>query len=231
MCWLGVRDPNNPWLFRARRLRRRLLQTDNRIRNDYLRNNEEPKLHIGGGWRLLDGWLNGDIELVPGVMFMDATQRFPLADESFQLVFTEHMIEHIPYEKAEFMLRDCYRVMRKGGVIRVATPDFAAIVGLYREDLSDIQRRYLSWFSETFLPRNHRCSAVSSINAHFRLWGHQFIYDEETLGNALCAAGFTSVQRRRLGESEHAALKDLEHTQRYPEGLLDFESMALEAYK
>ena len=40
----------------------------------YLQKTTNPKLHIGGGWRLLDGSLNTDLELIPDVMQMDATQ-------------------------------------------------------------------------------------------------------------------------------------------------------------
>ena len=40
------------------------------------------------------------------------------------------------------------------------------------------QQEYLSWFCQTFA---QECppNAVSAINAMFRQWGHQFIYDEE----------------------------------------------------
>jgi predicted SAM-dependent methyltransferase len=228
---LGLPDPKARLIVRGHRLRRRLLKSDERLRDDYLRNVAEPKLQIGGGWHRLDGWLNTDLDLVPGVMLMDATARFPFADGTFQFVYTEHMIEHVPYAGGAGMLRECYRVMRKGGTIRVTTPDLAAIVGLSGPRLSDVQRKYLVWFSRTFLPGESTPRAASVINAHFRLWGHQFIYDEDTLANVLYSTGFSSVQRWRLKESDSPALRGLENTRRYTEGLLDFESMALEAKK
>ena len=219
------------WFRSVRQLRRKLLQADKRLRADYFREAAEPKLHIGGGWHRLDGWLNTDIDLIPGVMFMDATKPFPLASESVQFVYTEHMIEHIPFAQGAMMLRECFRVLRKGGVIRVTTPDLAALVGLYQPELSDLQRRYLTWFCETFVPNQGSPPAVAALNAHFRLWGHQFLYDEETLAKALFAAGFHSVRRCNLRQSEQAALQHLENTARYPEGLLEYESVALEAQK
>lgn len=227
----GLDDPGHPWTVGSRRLRRRLLRSDARVSAHYLAVTAEPKLHIGGGAHLLDGWLNTDLALVPGATILDATRRFPFADGSFQFVFSEHMIEHILYEDAIGMLSECHRVMRKGGVIRVTTPDLAAITGLYAGKLSGIESRYLSWFCETFLPPDHPRTAASAINAHFRMWGHQFLYDEGTLAEALRTAGFESVTRRRLGESPYAALQGLENVDRYPEGLLDFESVALEASK
>ena len=228
---VGLEDPGHPWILRSQRLRRRLFRSDAHVSGHYLALTADPKLHIGGGAHLLDGWLNTDLAVIPGVTIMDATRRFPFADGSFQFVFSEHMIEHIQYEDAIGMLRECHRVMRKGGIIRVTTPDLAAITGLYAGKLSGSESRYLSWFCETFLPPDHPRTAASAINAHFRMWGHQFLYDEWTLAEALRMADFKSVTRRRLGESPYAALQRLENVDRYPEGLLDFESVALEASK
>ena len=228
--WVGLGNPAHPFLVRAHRLRRAILRSDERLRNDYLDKTAKPKLHIGGGWHRLDGWLNTDIELIPGVMRMDATQPFPFADRTFQCIYTEHMIEHVPYQKGIRMLQECHRVMRGEGVIRVITPDLAAIVGLYRGKLCTDQHEYLSWFCKAFA---QECppNAVSAINAMFRQWGHQFIYDEETLRNSMLTAGFGSIERRALGESGHLDLQDMENQQRYPKGLLNFESVALEGRK
>jgi predicted SAM-dependent methyltransferase len=239
MSWLltflrasGIRDPaSNRLLQRVRVLRRRLQGADFEIRDDYFRSTNEPKLHIGGGWRLIDGWLNTDIALVPRVMYMDATRKFPLSDGSFDYVFTEHMIEHIAYEQFVTMLVECYRVMRKGGIIRITTPDINALFELLSNAQSPVQERYIAFFTRHFLPKGHPKSPAAIVNAFFRSWGHTFIYDNETLEVTLRGAGFQSIQRCRLGESNHVALRGLENEQRYPEGLLDYESIALEATK
>jgi predicted SAM-dependent methyltransferase len=228
---LGLGNPAHPYVIRAHRLRRAILRSDERLRTGYLQKTTTPKLHIGSGWRLLDGWLNTDLELIPDVMQMDATQRFPFADGTFQYVYTEHMIEHVPYPQGTYMLRECHRVMRNGGVIRVITPDLGAVIRLYRGDLSTDQKKYLSWFCQTFVPEECPPDAVSAINAMFRLWGHQFIYDEATLADAMRAAGFSSVTRRFLRESDHSDLQNLGNEQRYPEGLLECESLTLEGCK
>jgi len=227
---LGLGSPVHPYIVGAHRLRRAILRSDERLRNGYLNKTTEPKLQIGGGWRRLDGWLNTDIELIPDVMRMDATEPFPFQDKTFQYIYTEHMIEHLPYQKGTRMLRECYRVLRDGGMIRVITPDLAAIVGLYRCELSFDQQEYLQWFCHTFVQEAPR-DPVSAINAMFRQWGHQFIYDEKTLTDSMRVAGFRSVNRCALGESLHVSLKNMENQQRYPEGLLNFESVALEGLK
>lgn len=227
---LGLSDPGHPYLVRAHRLRRAILRSDLRLRNDYLRETTNPKLHIGGGWTLFEGWLNTDIETIPGVMWMDATQRFPFADETFQYIYSEHMIEHVPYEKGAYMLRECYRVMRPGGAIRMITPDLSVILALHSRELSAEQERYLQWFCQTFVPERPP-SAASAINAMVRLWGHQFIYDEQTLAGAMRSAGFNSITRYPISRSGYPHFNHLVHEQRYPEGLLNYESVTLEGIK
>jgi predicted SAM-dependent methyltransferase len=228
----GVRDPaESRLLYRLRLLRRRFLGLNTKIINDYLRATDEPKLHIGGGWHLIEGWLNTDIALISGVMHMDATRSFPFREETFQFVFTEHMVEHIAYRQFVAMLCECRRVMRNGGIIRITTPDLNALIGLFSTSRSQIQERYIAFFKKHFLPEDYPDTPAAIVNTFFKSWGHTFIYDRETLEFALRSAGFHSIERRRLGESNRASLQHLEHEKRYPDGLLDYESIAVEAVK
>ena len=214
----------------ARLLRRRLTRANARLLRDY-QGAERPRLQIGGGWRSLDGWLNADIELAPGVFHMDATKPFPLSDGAFCYVFSEHMIEHIGYAEAGSMLRECHRVLRPCGVIRIVTPDLQALVGLLSGPRAGVAHDYYAYLQRYFLPPGHPPTEAAVANAFFRSWGHRFIYDEATLRLLLEAAGFARIARRRLGQSDHPALAGLDHETRYPPGLLDFESLALEGTK
>lgn len=228
---MHARFAGHPLVVRAHRLKRRLLRADQRLWRTYLASAREPKLHIGGGWHRLEGWLNTDLAAIPGVVIMDATRPFPFETGTFAYMFSEHMIEHVGYEQGLAMLRECHRTLKPGGVIRITTPDLAAITKLYAGARGGVQDRYLAWFYQAFLPPRHPRTPASVLNAHFRMWGHQFLYDEHTLSGSLTAAGFSRVVRRPLGESAHVPLRAIENTARYPEGLLDFESVALEAEK
>jgi predicted SAM-dependent methyltransferase len=228
---LGLTNSAGPFILRAQRLRGTILRSNERMGSDYLRTTRKPKLHIGAGSKLIEGWLNTDVDFIPAIMRMDATQPFPFPDSTFEYVYTEHMIEHVPYPKAAAMLRECRRVMRRGGVIRVVTPNLAAVVGLYTNKLEPDQERYLSWLCKMFVPQDCPQNATSAINVMFRSWGHQFIYDEETLRTSMDAAGFRCIERNVLGESRYPDLRNIENQQRYPEGLLNFESIALEGIK
>jgi predicted SAM-dependent methyltransferase len=200
---------------RVRRLRRRV--TDGRRIKRYLRAERSPKLQLGAGPNVLRGWLNTDVfpDLYPAhraeVVFLDATRRFPFRDESFDYVFSEHQIEHVPEPAGRQMLAECFRVLRPGGRIRLATPDLAQAVRLYAEPLGERERRYVDWVIERFLPDvrsgNRRCHVL---NQMLNAFGHRFVYDEETLAAALEDAGFEQIERVEVGESADPALRGLE---------------------
>jgi predicted SAM-dependent methyltransferase len=192
-------------------------------------------LNIGCGANMLPGWLNTDFS--PGdsrAVFLDATQRFPLKDESFDYVFSEHMIEHVPYDHALAMLGECHRVLRKGGRIRVATPDLRRIVGLFAEAKSDAEQEYIHWFIDKFAHAEEFrfYHEVFVLNRMVREWGHQFIYDDWVLRQALHRVGFKDCSRYNAGESEDAALQGIDgHNDVSGHAMNSFETMVIEAVK
>ena len=73
----------------------------------YMERNSVRKLQIGTGANLLPGWLNTTLyPFTPGSVFLDASQAFPIPDNSFDYVFSEHVIEHLEFEQAEWMLKE-----------------------------------------------------------------------------------------------------------------------------
>jgi predicted SAM-dependent methyltransferase len=222
---------DHPMILKYQLWRRKILGQDRRMKESYLDSTEHPKLHIGASDHLLDGWLNTDICPLKEVMFLDATKKYPFTDSSFAFVFSEHMIEHVSRPDGILMLEECFRILRPGGVLRIVTPNLETIMGIYAKELSSQQQDYLDWMSGAFTPDAPEASSAYVINAFFRLWGHQFIYDESTLIVALKAVGFSRIKRFSLGESSFDSLRGLENVERYPAGLLEFESICLEVTK
>ena len=104
-------------------------------------------LQVGGDWwnKCGDGWLNTDFiftRLPVGfvcedwrtgryILRQDAGHRWPFEDESFEAVYSEHMFEHIlPMDGSSF-LKEMYRVIKPGGVLRVTTPDLEKYLNGY----------------------------------------------------------------------------------------------------
>lgn len=197
----------------------------------HLSQNGVKKLHLGCGQNVLHGWLNTDFKpWRTDIAHLDATQAFPLPSDSFDYVFSEHMIEHISYHDGLVMLKESLRVLKPGGKIRISTPDLKFLVDLYSEPKTQLQRDYIAWATETFTKTAEKLDTIV-INNFVRDWGHQFIYDPKTLTRSLEMAGFVGIERFDLNRSNDTALLELENTSRLPPGFLQLESFTLEARK
>ena len=160
------------------------------------------KLHIGCGPQILKGWINIDNAEYRGVdRILDVTQGLPFPDGESSFVFAEHFIEHLTYEQAAALFRECRRVLRDDGVLRLSTPNLDWVwITHYREVLND----------------QEQVQGCFAINRAFRAWGHQFLYNFRTLSLTLQEAGFANVKRVEYGESEHKELRKLERHELSP---------------
>jgi predicted SAM-dependent methyltransferase len=183
----------------------------NRKRRDraisQLRKFQAPyKLHIGCGPIRLDGWINidNDPNLHSVDIVWDATREFPLQDSSCAFVYNEHFLEHLSVESGASFLRECYRLLIVGGILRVAMPSLEVIV-----------QRYVSedWRNQDWLTSpdyQFVQTRAEMLNIAFRWWGHQWLYDREELHRRLREAGFFRIMDVDWGKSETRELKGRE---------------------
>jgi SAM-dependent methyltransferase len=196
--------------------------TSRYFRARYLRAHRVAKLQIGCGPSPLPGWLNTDRLWHPGAVFLDARQALPFRNATFDFVFTEHCLEHLSYRDGARLLAECYRILKPGGKVRVATPDLGFLVELYSPSKKDIHNRYIAWTVENYFPGSALDVATTPfpdigpgvdtfvINNFFHAWGHEFIYDEKVLSAVLRTCGFSEIRRFRPGESDEADLRGVE---------------------
>jgi len=210
------------------------------ITKRYLASHTRRRLQIGAGPNELEGWLNADFNpRSPASIYLDATQPFPLPSNSFDLIFSEHMIEHVPFDQGLRMLRECYRVLKPGGTIRLATPNMDRIAALATTDPTPAQMRYVEWAIRTHVPHVLPATQTENtyrptyvINNFFWDFGHYFVYDPSTLGAALRAAGFTEVTSFEPGHSDINDCIGIEsHASLIGEEFNRFETMVLQASK
>lgn len=208
-----------------------LLRTDARLASDYLSGDGVKALQIGTGPHPLKGWLNSDLYRREGVVHLDATRPFPFPDASFNFIFSEHMIEHVPWGGGFSMLKECHRVLKPGGKIRLVTPDLNRLLQVTGNQSDSWDAEYLAWYHQRHFPDAAIPGKCWMMNNFMHSWGHQFIYDEQTLTKTLEKVGFSGVRRGVAGTSEESIFQGLENEDRMPPGYLNRESLVLEAVK
>jgi predicted SAM-dependent methyltransferase len=192
----------------------------------YLRNNPEPKLQVGCGPNSLEGWLNAD--LIYGDIYVNATKKLPFGDNTLNFVFCEHLIEHFSKKEGFRLLKESYRVLKIGGIIRITTPDLQKLIRLYFDTNQFAKREdciRVIYGSEA------RLSTCEYFNNYMHRWGHKFIYDEQFIRTVLTQIGYANLTFCNNKESKHKALLNLEkHFEKYP-WLNQAETLIVEAEK
>jgi predicted SAM-dependent methyltransferase len=157
------------------------------------------KLHVGSGPAVLSGWTNIDFEYHPGVdHVIDVRDGLPFDDVSF--LYAEHFIEHLTHVEGVRFLAECRGALSEKGILRLSTPNLDWV-----------------WATQYHLPSDDTVRDCFAINKSFRGWGHQFLYNAQTLTAALHDAGFADVRECCYGESAHAELRDIERHERSPD--------------
>jgi len=147
-----------------------------------------------------------DMSIRSQVSLLDVTKTFPYDNNSVDFILAEHLIEHITYKQAEFMLSECSRVLKKTGVLRISTPDINFIMNLIEPN--DINNQYIDFISSKFLS-NEEATSIHVINNAFRNWGHQFLYDEKTIMNLAEKCNMVA-KKVTYGVSDYPELNNIE---------------------
>ena len=151
------------------------------------------RLHLGCGPNHLEGWVNIDVdEARDPDLVHDLSKGLPFEDGSADLVYSEHFFEHLTLREGLALLRECKRVLRSGGVLRIAMPDLESTVHAYLHGWRD-----QVWVND--FPQLD--SAAHMLNMGLREWGHQYVYDFADLTMRLRTLGFDSVRRGGWGQS------------------------------
>ena len=175
-------------------------------------------VNIGCGPNFLPGWVNVDQARSDGIdIVWDLRQGLPFNSESCTAIFGEHVIEHITKEDAARLLQECHRVLQRGGVIRLSTPDAGRYLRAYANNDGFLQHSSFELSIETPMDR---------INQMMREYGqHLWTYDAPALTLLLKQAGFSEASEQQFGSSRHPRMQGIDTESRA------FESLYVEAVK
>jgi predicted SAM-dependent methyltransferase len=150
------------------------------------------RLHLGCGMYPLKGWLNIDLAgLNVDLRWNLNTTPFPFYSNTIDAIFHEHTLEHLTAQKGLNLTRDCYRMLRSGGILRLGVPD---------------ARRYFEAYAginQTFLSANWGMNEpIYVLNAEIYGSSHKQMYDERALYRLLLVCGFEQIRFCESGQSD-----------------------------
>lgn len=205
----------------------------------YISSHSIKKLHIGSGGNEFVDWLNSD--LLPEnsrIALIDVSKIIPIESSSFDYVYSEHVFEHLNFFEQLNYFRETYRILKPGGKMRIATPNFDFLIHLTNTENSDIEKRYLSWNMNRFLKPitqelgNKADKKIYVINNYFKDWGHQLIHNKSSFINLISITDFKDVIECNVGTSLDNNLSNLEmHSKMITEEFNLLETMVFEAVK
>jgi putative methyltransferase (TIGR04325 family) len=103
-------------------------------------------INLGCGNRYLPDWLNIDFAAHPPfVLGWNLTNGIPLPDAFADAVYHSNLIEHFTPNDALAFLKECVRVLKPGGILRIAAPDLEGAVRSYLACLEGARSGEATW--------------------------------------------------------------------------------------
>jgi predicted SAM-dependent methyltransferase len=150
-----------------------------------------------------------DLESPSVVLNYDLKGGIPLADGSMQGVNLSHILEHMSMDSGRLLLKECFRILRPGGLVRISCPDLKKYAAAY---ISSDQSFWhvmgkLPFCNYTDLPTS---GAIFSGKAYDNHNGHLWFYDAETVIALLHEVGFQEAVERKVHESRLPSIEEIE---------------------
>ena len=148
------------------------------------------RVHLGPGQLgYKHGWINVDANLITARIdvWADLRNRLPFRDDSVDVFYSHHVIEHLPDSRLSFHFREMYRCLKPGGMVRVGGPNGDEAFRNFLGDNHD-------WFSD--FPDKRSSIGGRLVNFLLCRGEHLTILTRSYLAELLGQAGFDEIAFR-----------------------------------
>ena len=129
------------------------------------------------------------------ILWADGIKRIPENDSSVDVIYSCHMVEHLEKLDVASFFKEARRILKSGGIIRLAVPNIKYQVDNYLKD-GDADK----FIESTHLTRKKPKTIIAKIK--YLIIGdrnHQWMYDDKSLCKLLSSAGFTEPKILEAG--------------------------------
>lgn len=142
------------------------------------------------------GWLSASyVTKWPEIRLVNIVYRLPLESESVDYIYCSHVLEHFEKYEGVTILKECARVLKKGGIMRIVLPDLNKLVNNYKG---------AEKFNRDFYGFDKDKKSMTKIFIR----SHQWMYDLESI-TKLLKANF-EVKERSFGRGKVPDLDKLD---------------------
>lgn len=195
------------------------------LKQTLIKENKKRWLDIGSGGNFEEGFSYMDLfpEDIINPKFKDRYFRVDILNApdkeleklgKFDLVRMQHTFEHFSYEEGKVVLKNCAKLLNRGGYILITTPDLKVHIQKYlNNEYKDWSG--FKWWANKRIPENAPNSFYFSIFAHsVPFEQHKWCYDYEGLEFILREVGeFENIKELKAADE----LADIPFTHNRPE--------------
>jgi len=148
------------------------------------------KVHFGSGTDNKNGFLNVDLNGMADI-FLDVRNKLNIPSSSVNYIYSSHFVEHLSHAALVFHLKECYRILKRGGVLRVGVPDFERLFLNYAKGTSDRFEEIREHLGKKFGLPVELVTYMDQINKGVYEFGaHKTVLDFDKFRNLLIHSGF-----------------------------------------
>lgn len=215
------------------------------------------KLNLGcgsvrpNGWINTDSSLNANLQRIPffgkkftklfskvdyksnNLTYMNLNKKWNYEDSNVDIVYASHLFEHLSLKSADLFLKEAYRTLIPGGVIRIVVPDLLKISKRYINDyeatVNGDPTKFLLWAINMNREGQYGTpSLLKKIILELQGYPHQhkYMYDDKSLIYKIQSYGFLEISSLSYGVSNF--INDIEDVEGSQESYL---SVYIEAKK
>ena len=164
---------------------------------------KELNIHLGCWHRYIPGWVHVDFCDLDHIDYKSSIDDlFMFADCSADLIYSSHSFEYFDREEASSVLSEWNRVLKKNGTLRLAVPDFDALLQVYAR----------TGKIKSILGPLYGRMKIETKKGQKSLY-HKTIYTFDSLKELLEANGFVNIRRYKWEDTIHKDYDD--HSQAY----------------
>lgn len=187
--WVKSVFPESLTIYTSVRMRVKSRGVSSKVRKVLL-DEDHIQLDIGAGDSQRPGWVTLDITDNCD-LFWDLRRGIPFPDNSVDVIYSSHLLEHMSYRDGLSLLREALRVLKPGGVVSVCVPNARLYVEAYLGTVP------LSKDHNFWEPALESDSGIDLLNYIAYMNGeHQCMFDQQSLLSRIKRAGFTDVEER-----------------------------------